>query len=92
MSLRDVPIIGGSAAIIVDVLMFGGNFLAALLSVLLTDVGSLLTTVSITSEFIAPAVEWLPREALNTALVVLASVFVGINVARFLINARQNVQ
>ncbi|WP_181691556.1 hypothetical protein [Natronomonas sp. LN261] len=91
MNLREIPILGASAGILLDVLLYGGEFLAALLSVLATDVGSLLTTVSIMSTYVAPAVEWLPEGALNTLLVVLAAVLVGVNVARFLVSARENV-
>lgn len=91
MKLREIPIIGASGGILLDMLLTGGDFLAALLSVLATDIGSLLTTVSITSTYVAPAVDWLPEGALNSLLVVLAAVLVGVNVARFLVSARENV-
>lgn len=88
--LLELPIVGGVVALLLDVFLAGGDLILTFLVYLLLSIGDLLPILSVASAYIAPELEWLDRSLLETALFVVALIYVGVLIARLLTNFQKN--
>lgn len=78
MNLKEIPIVGTLSAIVVDVIMFGGDVLVSFL----LSLGDVIPILSLASAYVAPQLAWLSSSAISTALFVIALLYIGVSVAR----------
>jgi hypothetical protein len=80
--VREIPIVGAVAAIVVDVFAFGGDLLVSFL----LSMGDVIPILSMLSAYVAPEVAWIPKGAVSTALMVAALLYIGVLVARLFVS------
>lgn len=80
--VREIPIIGAVAAIVVDVVAFGGDLVFSLL----LSMGDVIPILSMLSAYVAPQVTWIPRGVVSTLLMVAALLYIGVLVARLFVS------
>lgn len=78
MRLRQLPIFGSAAGVSVDLLLTGGDFLAWLF----INVTELVPAVAMASSYVAPSVEWIPSAAVDSALLLVALLAIGVTVGQ----------
>jgi hypothetical protein len=80
--VREIPIVGGVVAIVVDVVAFGGDLLIKLS----LSMGDVIPILSMVSAYVAPQVAWIPKGTVSTLLMVAALLYIGVLVARLFVS------
>lgn len=78
MKLKEYPIFGGIAAVMVDLVAFGGDFLVSML----LSVGDVIPILSMLGAYVAPEVDFIPESTVSTLLFVAALIYIGVSVGR----------
>lgn len=78
MSWREVPIVGAVGVVSMDLLLWGGDLVGAVV----LSLGDIIPILSMLGAYVAPHVDWLSESVVSTLLLVAALVYIGVSIGR----------